>query len=84
MLLKITRLPLDAQMQRNRLDVDERVEGSSVMQLLTSRPSRVAHPSAPDASPPRYIHTYGDEASRARLLGPRVRRGESVGGAAAA
>jgi hypothetical protein len=28
LLSEITGLPLDAQMQRNRLDVDERVEGS--------------------------------------------------------
>jgi hypothetical protein len=34
---EITGLPLDAQMQRNRLDVDERVEGSR--QCSCSRPS---------------------------------------------
>jgi hypothetical protein len=28
LLSEITGLPLDAQMQRNRLDVDERIEGS--------------------------------------------------------
>jgi hypothetical protein len=37
LLLEITGLPLDAQMQRNRLDVDERVEGSR--QCSCSRPS---------------------------------------------
>jgi hypothetical protein len=37
LLSKITGLPLDAQMQRNRLDVDERVEGSR--QCSCSRPS---------------------------------------------
>jgi hypothetical protein len=37
LLSEITRLPLDAQMQRNRLDVDERVEGSR--QCGCSRPS---------------------------------------------
>jgi hypothetical protein len=37
LLSEITGLPLDAQMQRNRLDVDERVEGSS--QCSCSRPS---------------------------------------------
>jgi hypothetical protein len=37
LLSEITRLPLDAQMQRNRLDVDERVEGSR--QCSCSRPS---------------------------------------------
>jgi hypothetical protein len=37
LLSEIMRLPLDAQMQRNRLDVDERVEGSR--QCSCSRPS---------------------------------------------
>jgi hypothetical protein len=37
LLSEITGLPLDAQMQRNRLDVDERVEGSR--QCSCSRPS---------------------------------------------
>jgi hypothetical protein len=37
LLSEITRLPLDVQMQRNRLDVDERVEGSR--QCSCSRPS---------------------------------------------
>jgi hypothetical protein len=37
LLSEITGLPLDAQMQRNRLDVDERVEGSR--QCSFSRPS---------------------------------------------
>jgi hypothetical protein len=37
LLSEITGLPLDAQMQRNRLDVDERVEGSR--QCSYSRPS---------------------------------------------
>jgi hypothetical protein len=37
LLSKIMGLPLDAQMQRNRLDVDERVEGSR--QCSCSRPS---------------------------------------------
>jgi hypothetical protein len=37
LLSEITGLPLDAQMQRNRLDVDERVEGST--QCNCSRPS---------------------------------------------
>jgi hypothetical protein len=37
LLSEITGLPLDAQMQRNRLDVDERVEGSR--QCSCSHPS---------------------------------------------
>jgi hypothetical protein len=37
LLSEITGLPIDAQMQRNRLDVDERVEGSR--QCSCSRPS---------------------------------------------
>jgi hypothetical protein len=37
LLSEITGLPLDAQMQRNHLDVDERVEGSR--QCSCSRPS---------------------------------------------
>jgi hypothetical protein len=37
LLSEITGLPLDAQMQRNRLDVEERVEGSR--QCSCSRPS---------------------------------------------
>jgi hypothetical protein len=37
LLSEITGLPLDTQMQRNRLDVDERVEGSR--QCSCSRPS---------------------------------------------
>jgi hypothetical protein len=37
LLSEITGLPLDAQMQQNRLDVDERVEGSR--QCSCSRPS---------------------------------------------
>jgi hypothetical protein len=37
LLSEITGLPLDAQMQRNRLDVDESVEGSR--QCSCSRPS---------------------------------------------
>jgi hypothetical protein len=37
LLSEITGIPLDAQMQRNRLDVDERVEGSR--QCSCSRPS---------------------------------------------
>jgi hypothetical protein len=37
MLSEITGLPLDAQMQQNRLDVDERVKGSR--QCSCSRPS---------------------------------------------
>jgi hypothetical protein len=37
LLSEITGLPLDAQMQRNRLDLDERVEGSG--QCSCSRPS---------------------------------------------
>jgi hypothetical protein len=40
LLSEITGLPLDAQMQRNRLDVDERVEGSK--QCSCSRPSWLA------------------------------------------
>jgi hypothetical protein len=37
LLSEITELPLDAQMQQNRLDVDERVEGSR--HRSCSRPS---------------------------------------------
>jgi hypothetical protein len=45
LLSEITGLTLDAQMQRNRLDVDERVEGSR--QCSCSRPSRLAHAARP-------------------------------------
>jgi hypothetical protein len=65
LLSEITGLPLDTQMQRNRLDVDERVEGSR--QCSCSRPpcpSRVVHPCAPDVAPPRYPHVQGRNADR--------------------
>jgi hypothetical protein len=62
LLLEITGLPLDAQMQRNHLDVDERVEGSR--QCSCSCPSllaRVAHPiQVLQMQPLRGIHTYGE------------------------
>jgi hypothetical protein len=45
LLSEITGLPLDAQMQRNRLDVDERVEGSR--QCSCSRPSWLARAARP-------------------------------------
>jgi hypothetical protein len=45
LLSEITRLPLDAQMQRNRLDVDEHVEGSR--QCSCSRPSWLARAARP-------------------------------------
>jgi hypothetical protein len=48
----------------NRLDVNERIEGSSVEQLLTSRPSHMAHPSALDAAPPGYPHVRGGNFAR--------------------
>jgi hypothetical protein len=50
----------DDSAKQNRLDVNERIEGSSVEQLLTSRPSQVARPSAPDAAPPGYPHVRGN------------------------
>jgi hypothetical protein len=45
LLSEITGLPIDAQMQRNRLDVDERVEGSR--QCSCSRLSWLAHAARP-------------------------------------
>jgi hypothetical protein len=49
------------QMQRNRLDVDERVEvaGSAVAHVHL-----VLHPCAPNVAPPRYPHVWGRNADR--------------------
>jgi hypothetical protein len=62
LLSEITGLPLDAQMQRNRLDVDERVEGSR--QCSCSRPSWLARAARPiqvlQMQHLQGIHTYGE------------------------
>jgi hypothetical protein len=62
LLSEITGLPLDAQMQRNRLDVDERVEGS--LQCSCSCPSWLAHVARPiqvlQTQHLQGIHTYGE------------------------
>jgi hypothetical protein len=67
LLSEITGLPLDAQMQRNRLDVDERVEGSR--QCSCSHPSWLARAARPiqvlQMQHLQGIHMYG-EASDAR------------------
>jgi hypothetical protein len=85
LLWEITGLPLDAQMQRNRLDVDERVEGSRQCSCL--RPSWLACAARPikcsRCSTSKVSTRTEEEATHTGLLGPRVRRGESVGGAAA-
>jgi hypothetical protein len=62
LLSEITRLPLDAQMQRNRLDVDKRVEGSR--QCSCSCPSWLARAARPiqvlQMQHLQGIHTYGE------------------------
>jgi hypothetical protein len=62
LLSEITRLPLDAYMQRNRLDLDECVEGSR--QCSCSRPSRLARVARPiqvlQMQHLQGIHTYGE------------------------
>jgi hypothetical protein len=62
LLSEITGLPLDAHMQRNRLDVDERVEGSR--QCSCSRPSWLARAARPiqviQMQHLQGIHTYGE------------------------
>jgi hypothetical protein len=61
LLSEITWLPLDAQMQRNPLDVDERVKGSR--QCSCSRPSWLARAARPiqvlQMQHIQGIHTYG-------------------------
>jgi hypothetical protein len=62
LLSEITGLPLDAQMQRNRLDVDERVEGSRQCSCL--RPSWLARAARPiqvlQMQHLQGMHTYGE------------------------
>jgi hypothetical protein len=55
LLSEITRIPLDTQMQWNRLDVDERVEGRRQCSC-SRRTCGSSDPSAPDAAPPWYPH----------------------------
>jgi hypothetical protein len=85
MLSKITGLPLDAQMQRNRLDVDEIVEvsGSAVAHVLLDLHVWLVRSKCSRCSTSKVSTRTEKEASHAGLLDPRVRRGESVDGGAA-
>jgi hypothetical protein len=71
-------LPLDAQVQRKRLDVVEHVVAVScscvvirhVHPPLANRPSRAVRLCAPDVAPPRYPTRMGRKRCASGLLGP--------------
>jgi hypothetical protein len=73
-------------MQQNRLDVDERVEvaGSAVAHVLLDLHVWLVRSKFSRCSTSKVSTRTKKEASHTGLLGPRVRRGESVGGTVAA